>query len=201
MLKETMTFETHMPVQPAVRELAHSSISWRAIFAGLFISLLAYVTLTFLGVALGGANLRSLLERGGEGMAGGLGVGAGIWMLLSVLVSLFAGGYYAARGAGFIPIRIGRIQGLVVAALFFSVMFSQIGVTAGLLGPGVGPALKGASSAAVSMAGWTLFGTTLLGALFAMLGGGVGAGLGLSHPVSHSDEKRAAGGTRARGAA
>jgi len=257
----------------ATHALERSSISWRAIFAGVFISLLVYFILTFLGLAIGGSTLQGLIE-GRESVAG-LGIGTGIWIVLSCLISLFVGAYYAGRVSGLITIKIGRVQGLVISALFFGFLFSQLGAAVGSIGQGAGSMLKGIGSAAgdvsknpqvqetvnkalgdlnlksppdevaqgltvrllrgdttgarnylarqagisqaeaqrridgfqqdfqnaarqagstaakaVSIAGWTLFGTTLLGTLFAMLGGGIGTAANLKRPLSRTDEKR-----------
>ncbi|HAR42841.1 MAG TPA: hypothetical protein DCS07_09475 [Bdellovibrionales bacterium] len=132
------------------RELERSSISWRAIFAGLFVSLLTYMILMAFGIAVGSAGLASNISGGLEGST--LSIGSGIWVVLSALVSLFAGCYYAARAAGLIATRVGAIQGLVVASLFFLTMFSQIGAAIGFIGGGLGSAVgsigKGASEIA-----------------------------------------------------
>lgn len=113
------------------------SISWRAILAGGLVGGLVYLALTALGIALGGIGLEQAIEEGGGG--GALSLGAGIWMLFSAIVSLFIGGFTAARASGVIPTRIGGIEGLVVAALFFLALLA--GVTAGL-----GTLGRGASS-------------------------------------------------------
>jgi hypothetical protein len=135
---------TGYPPPPAipttkVSELTYSSFSWRAVFAGVFISLMVYLILTALGVAVGSSTLRGIIQ--GTKGAGGLGIGAGIWMVVSTLVSLFAGSYVAGRVGGHIPIRVGRAEGLVIASLFFLLMIGQVGSLLGSVGAGLGKSI------------------------------------------------------------
>ena len=123
----------------------YGSISWRAIFAGAFVALLAYFALLSLGVAVGSGSLESAAQ--GTGSASGIGLGAGIWMAVSIFLSLFAGSFAAGRIGGTLPIRIGRAQGLVITALFFVFVFSQVGSAVGLLGKGVGSTVSAIGNA------------------------------------------------------
>ena len=255
-----------------IEVIERSSISWRAVFAGMFIALLSYLILTSLGLAIGGGALQGIIEQR-EG-AGPIGIGSGIWLVVSTLVSLFIGGYAAGRVGGLIQTRIGSVQGAVIAALFFAVMFSQLGSVIGGLGRGLGStvgAVKdsvtdlsknprvqsvvedslgglelqsppevvaqglasrlvrgdttgarnylarqagvspaeadakigglmnnfqntlrdiGTTTAKVlSVLGWTLFGSLLLGTLASMTGGGIGVRRNLREPISHRDEE------------
>jgi len=124
------------------------TISWKAIFAGFFVSLLTYFALMALGIALGSSSLESAAQSGG-GSARGFGIGAGIWMIISIFIPIFVGSFAASRVGGSVPIRIGRVQGLVVTALFFAFTLSQVGSAIGVLGSGIGSAvgsLGGATS-------------------------------------------------------
>lgn len=125
----------------AAQNSGQTTVRWGAIFAGTLTALLAYATLISLGMALGGDGLQSVVN--GESSARSLGVGAGIWLVASVLVSLFAGGFVAGRVAGPIAARIGRVQGIVVAGLFFALMFSQAGAVLGSIGNGLGSVASG----------------------------------------------------------
>ncbi len=255
-----------------VQAVEDSSVSWRAIFAGMFIALLTYLSLISLGVAVGSSALEEVIR--GQDTAGGLGWGSGIWFVVSALASLFVGSYCASRVSGPITTRIGRIQGGVITALFFAIMLSQIGSTLGFLGRGLGSIVGAVGGAAgdlsqnpqvqdtidqaigdlnlraspevvaqgvavrllrgngesaknylarqagispaeadqrltqirqnmdkvltdvgstaakvASIAGWSLFGALVLGSLFSMLGGGLGAQMNLRAPLSHMDEE------------
>lgn len=117
------------------RELAGSSLSWRSILAGTLISLLCYAILMSLGLAIGSGQLKDVIR--GEG-AGGLGIGSAIWLIASVLISLFVGGYFGGRAAGWITTRNGVTTGMVIAALFFGVMLTGAGNLVGFVGKGIG---------------------------------------------------------------
>ncbi|MEP6937585.1 MAG: hypothetical protein ABI871_05895 [Chthoniobacterales bacterium] len=73
-------------------------ISWGSIFAGAIIALAAQLVLALIGTAIGLATLDPM--TGDNPSAASLGMGAGIWLILSSLLSLFFGGYIAARLGG-----------------------------------------------------------------------------------------------------
>ncbi len=116
-----------------------SLISWKSIFSGLLVAMITYSTLIALGVSMGGASASNLIQDGGN--ASGLATGAAVWMLFSVLLSLAAGGYFAARTSVLITGRMGAAQGLVIAALFFGFMMYGAGKTLGMAGSGLSSAL------------------------------------------------------------
>lgn len=129
--------------QPA-RLVHYDTINWKAIFAGSFVSLLIYMALLSLGLVIGSSSLENAAL--GTGSAQGLGVGTGIWMIASIILSIFVGSFSSSRVGGSVPIRIGRVQGLVVAALFFVFVLSQIGSAVGLLGKGIGATVASVAS-------------------------------------------------------
>jgi hypothetical protein len=116
----------------------HSLISWKPIFAGLFVALVIHATLMALGVAIGGATVSDIVQNGGD--VSGLALGSAIWIGVSALLSLAAGSYFAARTSAFITGRIGAAQGLTIAALFFTLMFVGAGQLVGAAGQGLGRA-------------------------------------------------------------
>ena len=73
-------------------------ISWGAVLAGAIIALATQIVLTLIGVAIGLATVNPATGDSPTGTA--LGAGAAIWFVLSSLISLFLGGYIAARLAG-----------------------------------------------------------------------------------------------------
>ena len=95
----------------------HPFVSWRSIVAGLLVTLFTFATLMFLGMAVGGVALQGIVDQGSS--ARGFPIGAGIWLLLSTLLSLFAGSYFSGRVSSFLTSRSGAAQGLVIASLFF----------------------------------------------------------------------------------
>lgn len=126
-----------------------SLISWKSIFSGLLVAMITYSTLIALGVSMGGASASNLIQYGGS--ASGLATGAAIWMLVSVLLSLAAGGYFAARTSVLITGRMGAAQGLVIAALFFGFMMYGAGQTLGMAGAGLSSALGTVSAGVGSL--------------------------------------------------
>lgn len=107
-------------------------ISWKGIFAGIFVGALCYMALAALGIALGALGLERAIASGSGGVA--LTVGTSLWLLLITLVALFVGGFVAARSSGIIPTRIGGIEGLVVAGLFFFLIATGLGASFGAAG-------------------------------------------------------------------
>lgn len=127
------------------------SISWRAIFAGAFVGILAFLALSMLGLALGGISIKEIAQGGGGST--GLLIGAGIWMVFSSIIALFVGGYVAGRSSGVLPSRIGGVEGLVVASLVFLLVFMGLGTGLGTLGSATGAMAGGVASTVTDLAG------------------------------------------------
>ncbi len=68
-------------------------VSWGAVFAGVVIVLVTQLMLSLLWVAFGAGSI-DLMEKN---PISGLGLGSGIFLVVSTLLSLFAGGWVAAR--------------------------------------------------------------------------------------------------------
>ena len=85
---------------------------WGPIIAGLVVALSTQLVLSALGLAIGASNV------GGSGaprtIAGDVGVGVGIWSIISLLISLFAGGWTAARTAGRMNRNTALLNGAVL---------------------------------------------------------------------------------------
>ncbi|MCL5237856.1 MAG: hypothetical protein M1353_08420 [Nitrospirae bacterium] len=85
-------------------------ISWGAIFAGTIVALVIELTLSLLGMGIGLGVVNPATETN---PLGGVGTGAGIWLAVSTLISLFAGGWVASRLAGFPRSSTGILHGPV----------------------------------------------------------------------------------------
>ena len=72
-------------------------VSWGAIFAGTVVAMALMVFFTTLGLGIGAATVDPLYD---ENPVGGLGTGSAIYIIVTQLISLAAGGYIAARLAG-----------------------------------------------------------------------------------------------------
>lgn len=81
-------------VTEAMPAAAGRRVSWGAIFAGAVVALVVQLMLSVLGIGIGASTVNPLSE---QNPADGLGIGAGIWFVLTSLVALFAGGWIAGR--------------------------------------------------------------------------------------------------------
>jgi hypothetical protein len=120
-------------------------LSWGAIFAGLVVAMVTQVVLSVLGLAIG----LTIWDPGDP--AAHLGRGAGIWVAVAALISLFTGGVVVGRLAGVLTVGDGALHGGVMWGL-------SVIVTLWLTVAGAG---------------------MLLGGAFQLVGTAAGAGLGV----------------------
>lgn len=127
----------------------HQRISWPAVFAGLIIAVLTQLALTLLGVAIGMGTV-DVVNHNTPGT--GLAIGSGIYSALSLIISLFAGGWVAGRLAKDKHISESVIHGLLVAGLMFILTFYLLSSAVGSIVGGAGSLVgKAASSVAPSL--------------------------------------------------
>lgn len=120
----------------------HPLISWRSVVAGLLIAFFCMVGFLGLGMAFGGISLDQDTSVRSAGMF------TGTWFLISALLSLFIGSYFAARVSKFQTGRIGSAQGLVIAALFLGFFLYQMMSAIGSIGSATGSLIgRGANMA------------------------------------------------------
>jgi len=150
------------PSTPAVAEAAavpalrHLRVSWSALFAGAVLAVAVELLLAVLGAAVG---LGHLMPKGGAAPnIRSFGIGAGVWWVVSMVISLLIGGYTAARLAGVSSRLDGMLQGLVIwgitllltmylASAAVGGVFSAIGHTISTAGSAIGGTAEGAGSA------------------------------------------------------
>ena len=72
----------------------HRRISWAAIFGGVVLVVVVQLLLSTLGAGIGLGTVN--MNAGTTPDAGNLGMGAGIWWVISSCIALFCGGYVAA---------------------------------------------------------------------------------------------------------
>lgn len=121
----------------------HALISWRSIVAGLLIAMFTMIGLIGLGLAFGGINMNE------DTSAKAAGIFTGVWFIVSTLVSLFVGSYFAARISKFRTGRIGSAQGLVIASVFLGFFLYQTVSAVGSLGSAAGNMIQSSGSAAI----------------------------------------------------
>jgi hypothetical protein len=121
-------------------------ISWAAIFGGVILVVIVQVLLSLLGAGIGLGTVN--VNAGTTPNASSLGIGGGIWWVISSCLALFVGGYVAAWLAG-VGVRIdGLLHGLltwgVATLLTIYLLTSAIG---GIIGGGFSTLGSAASAA------------------------------------------------------
>ncbi len=113
----------------------HRRISWAALFGGAVVVVAVQLLLSLLGAGIGLGTVDT--NAGNTPSASSLGMGAGLWWVISSCIALFAGGYVSAWLAG-VEIRTdGVLHGIVTwgiaSLLTFWLLTSAIG---GVIGGG-----------------------------------------------------------------
>lgn len=113
----------------------HRRVSWAAIFGGVILVVAIQLLLSLLGAGVGLGTVDT--NAGSTPAASSLGIGAGIWWVLSSCIALLVGGYVAAWLAGIETRFDGVLHGLVTwgiaSLLTFWLLTSAIG---GIIGGG-----------------------------------------------------------------
>lgn len=106
-------------------------LSWGAVLAGLAVVLAGCSLMHLLGLALG-VSIADATD--GDAVTQGLGIGAIVWMLISLAIAYFVGSLMAARLSGKTDDTVGMLHGLTVwsTATMLLLVLSYMGV-AGLL--------------------------------------------------------------------
>ena len=113
-----------------------SRVSWGALMAGAVVSLTTYVALGTLGVAIGLSTAGSAVE-GGQ-----LYFGAAIWAAISLLVSLFLGGFVTSRST----VGENKTEAMSYGLLVWGTLFVAVVALTGIgLNLGVGGILEQAA--------------------------------------------------------
>jgi hypothetical protein len=116
--------------RPAVVAAAdyHDRVRWGPILAGLVVAIASQLVLSALGAAIG---LSTIAGSGApRSDAGGVGTAVGIWSIISLLISLFLGGWVTARSCG----PMNRSTALLNAAILWA---TTLAASAWLLSSGV----------------------------------------------------------------
>ncbi|MFP5384860.1 MAG: hypothetical protein ACLGHN_02190 [Bacteriovoracia bacterium] len=121
----------------------HALISWRAILGGILVAMLTMLGFVGLGFAFGGMGLSD-----GSSMQAA-GIFTGVWFIVSLILSLFVGSYFAARVSKFRTGRIGSAQGLVIASVVLGFFLYQTIQAIGTVGSAAGNVLQTSGSVVV----------------------------------------------------
>ena len=175
----------------------HDRVRWGPIIAGILIALATQLVLSALGAAIG---LSSIANSGApRSNAGDVGVGVGIWSIISLLIGLFVGGWMAARVSGPMNRNTALLNGAILWAATLAIgswliangVAGTFGIAASNAGevinqarvtgnipnqpPGVTAQQAREIAANAAKAGWSFLFGSLLGLLAAMGGAAVGA--------------------------
>jgi hypothetical protein len=118
-------------IEPAVAVQTgeyHDRVRWGPILAGLFTAIAAQLVLSALGAAIG---LTTIAGSGApRSNAGDVGSAVGIWSIISLLISLFIGGWITTRAAGPMSKNSALLNGAILWA-------TTLAISAWLLSSGV----------------------------------------------------------------
>ncbi|WP_375463326.1 hemophore-related protein [uncultured Methylobacterium sp.] len=128
-------------VTPAedMRTMMLHSVSWGAVFAGAVAALITQVILNMLGIGIG----LSTVDPMGDGTpsASSIGIGAGLWFVLSGVLAAAAGGYLAGRLSGKPSTSTAGYHGLIAWAVStLVVLYLLSSAASGLVGGALGTA-------------------------------------------------------------
>ena len=126
----------------------HRRISWAAIFGGVILAIAVQLLLTLLGAGIGLGTVDT--NAGSTPDASSLGIGAGIWWVISSCIALGLGGFAAAWLAGIERRFDGALHGLITWGIATLVtLYLLTSAIGGVVGGGFS-ALSGVATAAGS---------------------------------------------------
>ncbi|HYX37191.1 MAG TPA: hypothetical protein VE954_29155 [Oligoflexus sp.] len=106
----------------------YKRVSWASVLAGVVVVLVVQLALSLLGIGIGASTVDPLTEKN---PVAGMGVGSGIWLAISTLIALFAGGWVAGRLSGMERKVDGSLHGILTwglaTLLTFYFMTSAVG--------------------------------------------------------------------------
>lgn len=176
----------------------HDRVRWGPIISGVLVALATQLVLSALGAAIGLSGLSG--SGAPRTNAGDVGVGIGIWSIISLLIGLFVGGWVTARASGPMNRNTALLNGAILWAttlalgswLLASGVSGAFGVAASNAGEVVNQAQQGAVNLPnrapnisaqqardiagnAARVGWSFVFGSLLGLIASMAGAAVGA--------------------------
>ena len=98
-------------------------LSWGSIIAGVILSMIVYLIMSVLGMAIG-ASLLSPMSK--PDPLHGFGFGSGVWVIVTTVLAVFVGSYYAGRCAPVLGWLHGLLSWAVMTLLVVYGMTSMI---------------------------------------------------------------------------
>lgn len=179
----------------------HDLVRWGPIFAGLVVALSSQLILSSLGAAIGLSSIAG--SNAPRSDAGDIGSAVGIWSIISLLISLFIGGWVTARACGPMNRSTALLNGAILWAttLAFSAWLLSSGVSGafGIVASNAGEMINQAQQSGANVPGNTpdvsaqqtkdLAGNAAtvgwyftFGSLLGLVAALIGASLGTRHP-------------------
>jgi hypothetical protein len=118
-------------------------ITWGAVFAGVVVALVVQMLFSLLGLGVGMGTVNPMEE---SNPFSGLGTGAMIWWIATMLISLFIGGMVAGRLAGMPKAADSSLHGILMWSVFTLVSVFLLSTAIGGIVSGVGSAMGKALS-------------------------------------------------------
>lgn len=176
----------------------HDRVRWGPIISGLVIALAFQLLLSSLGAAIGSGFLSD--SGAPRSNASGVGTGIGIWSIISLLISLFLGGWFTAHSCGPMNRNTALLNGTILwattLALSSWLLASGVSGAFGVLASNAGAVANQVQQGAVNLPNqapnvsadqaraiaegatrglWSFFFGALLGLIAALVGSAVGA--------------------------
>jgi len=183
----------------------HDRVRWGPIISGLVVAIATQLVLSGLGAATGAGNIA---ESGAPRTnAGGVGIGVGVWAIISLFISLFVGGWTCARACGPMNRSTALLNGAILWAttlaigswLLASGITGAFGVVASNAGAVANQVHQGTVNVPNNVPGITaqqtrdLAGNTakasgffVFGSLLGLVASMIGASIGTRKPRTHS---------------
>lgn len=131
----------------------HDRVRWGPIFAGLAIALSTQLVLSAIATAIGSTNIAG--SDAPRTDASGVGTAVGVWSIISLLISLFIGGWMTARTCGPMNRNTALLNGAILwaATLAVSAWLLSSGVSGafGVVGSNAGAIINQAQQTGVNV--------------------------------------------------
>ena len=154
-------------------ERALQRVSWKGIWAGLFVVCAVEVMMQLFGVAVGVSAVNP------HGNLSGVSLWTSIWAIISTLSAFFFGGWAASAISAPRDRSAGAFEGALVWAFVVTVatllLSGSLGIGVSRIVPGSSAMMARMHSAAGIGAAWVAFGTVFLSLVSAVVGGLVGS--------------------------
>lgn len=177
---------TNQVVEPAIVNPVvdyHDRVRWGPIVGGIAIAISTQLILSALGAAIG------LSLGAGGANAGDVGLGVGLWSIISLLIALFLGGWIMAATCGPMNKKTALLNAAILWATTLALSswllvsgisgtFGVIASNAGQLGtqtPSIDAAQARSIAGSTARAAWSFLFGSLLGLIAAMIGASIGA--------------------------